>query len=306
MTRIGIIGLPSRAGSMIRFIKKSDKYIISGIFDFDTELARKQSKLNNIAHYTNPNELIRDSEIMVITKSSEESLKLILESIQLYKPVVIESPYNLTVKETDYIEKLAYEANLSVVPSLVYSFSPTLLNVKSFLSNIQLVELNYSTTPEFKILQSHISENLLNLIDIVLNLVKSNIRKVAINGLSVTGSLPQIITMRFDFDNGSCANLKANYISNQEEMLINTYQPGQLGKIDLLKNISILKNFKNDNLLNYETIKPIRIKDENPYHELFNYIETFHLMMTPVSALSYFKNTLSILKIAESKLLPSK
>jgi hypothetical protein len=259
--------------------------------------------LYNITFAENPFSLIAKSDLLIVAQSDEASFNLITECIQSFKPVVIETPYNLTVKETDNIEKLALEANVSVVPSLYYSFSPTLLNIKSYMLNTRYLELKYRTSPEFKRGVFNLAENLLNLTDIVLTLVKGSVRRVGISGVNITGNMPQIISIRFDFDNGSSASVKADYTSNDEEMKIVAYQLGQVVNIDLIKDTSSIRNYKHDSLIDYEVIKPQRIKEDNPYQELFSYIQTFNDIKTPVSMLGHFKNTLSILKIAEAKLL---
>ena len=303
MKRIGILGLHHKAGSMIKFIKKSGEFEIVGLYDQSLDKARQSAGLYGLQLVENPFSLISKSDLLIVAQTDEASFNLITECIQANKQVVIETPYNLTVKETDYIEKLANEADLSVVPSLIYSFSPTLLNVKSYLLNARFLELRYSTSPVSKGGSFSLTENMLNLIDIVLTLVKGNVRRASISGVNIVGNIPQIVSMRFDFDNGSAATVKADYMSSTEETIITAYQPGQIIQTDLIKNVSSIKSYNSSNPMSFEVSKLPKTKDENPYKELFEYMKAFNDMKTAVSMLGHFKNTLSILKVAEAKLL---
>ena len=50
-------------------------------------------------------------------------------------------------------------------------------------------------------------------IDIVLSVVKSNIRKISASGVAVVSDTPDIANARLEFDNGCVANLTASRIS---------------------------------------------------------------------------------------------
>jgi hypothetical protein len=78
-------------------------------------------------------------------------------------------------------------------------------------------------------------------IDIVLSVVKSNIQRVAANGVSVVSDNPDIANARIEFDNGCVANLTASRISQHAMRKTRMFQRNAYIAIDLLKkNVEII------------------------------------------------------------------
>jgi len=75
-------------------------------------------------------------------------------------------------------------------------------------------------------------------IDIVLSVVKSNIRKVHASGVKVVSDTPDIANARLEFDNGAVANLTASRISLKNMRKTRIFQKDAYITIDFLDKIS--------------------------------------------------------------------
>ena len=75
-------------------------------------------------------------------------------------------------------------------------------------------------------------------IDIVLSLVKSNIRKVHASGVRVVSETPDIANARLEFDNGAVANLTASRISMKNMRKTRIFQRDAYITIDFLDKVA--------------------------------------------------------------------
>ena len=303
MKKIGIIGLARNAESMIKHLVINPGIEIIGMYDTDFERALRISQNTKLEFTTNPFGLIAQSDLLIIPKTDENSFNLIIESILNSKHVIIENPVYLSINEIEMISKLALEASVSVVPFLPFRFNSCLLSTKSYIYNPDYLDISYKTLPEFKKPPIGNSDIIINVIDLVLNLVKANVKKVFANAVRVVSASPQLVIIRLEFDNGCTASISFDFISTTDELQITVYQPKQIVYIDLVRNTSNVKTFKSNNVLEYEVTKPDPIVSDNPYNEALNYLNAFEAFDTPVSLIESFKKSLIVLKKIEDKLV---
>ena len=85
-------------------------------------------------------------------------------------------------------------------------------------------------------------------LDLVLSVVKSNIKRVAANGVAVISDSSDIANARVEFDNGCVANLTASRISKLNMRKVRMFQRNGYIAVDLLdKTVEIIHH--NDNIL---------------------------------------------------------
>jgi predicted dehydrogenase len=305
MKKIGILGLGNNYTLMLKLLKKTRDIEFTGIYDYNKQLSEKVASSAKLSSNSNPFGLISKSDLLIVPKTDEKSYNLIIECIQNSKHVIVDQAVNLYLNEIDELNKLATEASVSVVPFLPYRFSNCLINTKSYIFNPVFIQINYNSIPEFKTSSASKSDVLLNIIDIVINLVKANIKTINANVVSVVGKIPQLINTRLEFDNGCIACISIDFIASRDEFFLTVYQTGQIVSIDLNKNLSIIKTFNRNNVLEFEITRPVIPKDENPYEEIINYINTFETYLNPVNHLESFKNSMLILRKVEEKTMAS-
>jgi predicted dehydrogenase len=79
-------------------------------------------------------------------------------------------------------------------------------------------------------------------IDIILSLVKSNVKNVFANGVNVLSDTPDIANVRIEFDNGCVANLTSSRISMKKMRKMRLFQKDSYVGIDFLdKKTEIIK-----------------------------------------------------------------
>jgi predicted dehydrogenase len=79
-------------------------------------------------------------------------------------------------------------------------------------------------------------------IDIILSLVRSNVKNVYANGVNVLSETPDIANVRIEFDNGSVANLTSSRISMKKMRKMRLFQKDSYISIDFLdKKTEVIK-----------------------------------------------------------------
>ena len=127
------------------------------------------------------------------------------EQVQAFEAgchVFIEKPLANTLAEAKEIVSLATEANVKAMVGHVERFNPALLSLDTkhmnpmFIEVHRLAEFNPRGTDVSVVLDLMIHD-----IDIVLSLVKSNIKNISASGVCVVSSTPDIANARIVFDN---------------------------------------------------------------------------------------------------------
>jgi len=84
-------------------------------------------------------------------------------------------------------------------------------------------------------------------IDIVLSIVKANVRKISASGVAVVSDTPDIANARIEFDNGCVANLTASRISMKNMRKTRIFQRDAYIAVDFLKKESEVVRMKSVN-----------------------------------------------------------
>jgi predicted dehydrogenase len=151
------------------------------------------------------------------------------------KHVFIEKPIATTIEEAKEIEQLASEIKAKVQIGHVERFNPAfsaaLPYVKNpmFIETHRLAQFNPRGTDVSVILDLMIHD-----LDIVLHVVKSNIRKISASGVAVVSETPDIANARIEFDNGCVANLTASRLSLKNMRKTRLFQRDAYISIDFL------------------------------------------------------------------------
>jgi predicted dehydrogenase len=128
------------------------------------------------------------------------------------------------------------EANIKFQVGHVERFNPAFLVLNNeevapmFIEVHRLAQFNPRGTDVSVILDLMIHD-----IDIILKLVKSNVKTISANGVSVMSDTPDIANVRVEFDNGCVANLTSSRISIKKMRKMRLFQKNSYISIDFLE-----------------------------------------------------------------------
>lgn len=236
MLKIGVLGAGHLGKIHIRCIKEISGYEFLGFYDPDADISRQVKNEFGIRKYTSVDELINDVDAVDIVTPTVSHFDCASKALRKSKHVFIEKPLTTTVTEAKSLIDLANEANVKVQVGHVERFNPAFLAVMPYFQNPMFIEthrlaqFNPRGTDVPVILDLMIHD-----IDIVLSVVKSNIKKISASGVSVVSDTPDIANARIEFDNGCVANLTASRISMKNMRKSRFFQRDAYISVDFLK-----------------------------------------------------------------------
>jgi hypothetical protein len=180
-------------------------------------------------------ELIEASDAVDIVTPTLTHFDCAVKALKKSRHVFIEKPLTHTLKEAKKLLSLANEANVKVQVGHVERFNPAFLAAASYISNPLFIETH--RLAQFNPRGTDVSvvlDLMIHDIDIVLSLVKANIKRVSASGVAVVSDTPDITNARIEFDNGCVANLTSSRISLKNMRKSRFFQKDAYISIDFL------------------------------------------------------------------------
>src|SRR4030095_13119023 len=156
-------------------------------------------------------------------------------AIRSGKHVFVEKPLANTMDEAREILKLTKESNIKFQVGHVERFNPAYLSLKSLELNPMFIEVH--RLAQFNPRGTEVSvilDLMIHDIDVILSLVKSEVKSIAANGVTVMTETPDIANVRIEFNNGCVANLTSSRISMKKMRKMRLFQKDAYIGVDFL------------------------------------------------------------------------
>lgn len=243
MLKVGVFGVGHLGKFHLNNWKEIEEIKLVGFYDPSDLNANEVKKEYGLKRFKDPDELIEACDIADIVAPTIAHYELCKKAILKSKHVFVEKPLANTMKEAKEIISLAKEANIKFQVGHVERFNPALLAAKEyhlepmFIEVHRLAQFNPRGTDVSVILDLMIHD-----IDIILSLVKSNVKNIFANGVIVLSDTPDIANVRIEFDNGCVANLTSSRISMKKMRKMRLFQKDSYIGINFLdKKTEVIK-----------------------------------------------------------------
>jgi predicted dehydrogenase len=248
MLKIGVFG----AGHLGKFHLNNWKEIegveIVGFYDPSERTAKSIIEKYQLKRYTHPEELMALIDAADVVAPTNHHFELCKLAVRMGKHVFVEKPMCNTMDEANELVKLVREANVKLQVGHVERFNPAFLAVKDLQLNPMFIEVHRLS--QFNPRGTEVSvilDLMIHDIDIILSLVKSDVKQVHANGVAVMTDTPDIANVRIEFDNGCVANLTSSRISMKKMRKIRLFQRDAYIGIDFLEKKSEIIKMKDTN-----------------------------------------------------------
>ena len=236
MLKIGVIGAGHLGKIHIRLLKEITGFELIGFFDADSEKASAVSAEFNIRNFNTADELIKEADAIDIVTPTLSHYDYAVKAIKRSKHIFIEKPVTNTIEEARSLMQLAKEANVKGQVGHVERFNPAFIAAKDYCSNPMFIETH--RLAQFNPRGTDVSvvlDLMIHDIDIILSMVKSNIKRISASGVAVVSDSPDITNARIEFDNGCVANLTASRISMKNMRKTRFFQKDAYISVDFLE-----------------------------------------------------------------------
>ncbi len=241
MIKIGVLGAGHLGKIHLKCIQQIPEYELIGFYDPDDEKAEAIASELGLPRFKDASSLIDAADVVDIVTPTISHFDCAVEAIKKSRHVFIEKPIATTPQEALKLIDLSSEADVKVQVGHVERFNPAFtaavneIDNPMFIEAHRLAEFNPRGTDVPVVLDLMIHD-----IDIVLSVVKSNIRRVNASGVNVVSDTPDIANARLEFDNGAVANLTASRISLKNMRKTRFFQRDAYITVDFLEKVSEL------------------------------------------------------------------
>lgn len=236
MLRVGVFGVGHLGKFHLNNWKEIDGAVLAGFYDPDEITAADVITKYQLKRFDTVDELLSACDVADIIAPTSYHFDLCKAAITKGKHVFVEKPLANTMDEARELVKLAKEANIKFQVGHVERFNPAFLALKDsylepmFIEVHRLAQFNPRGTDVSVILDLMIHD-----IDIILSLVKSNVKSISANGVAVMSDTPDIANVRIEFDNSCVANLTSSRISMKKMRKMRLFQKDAYIGIDFLE-----------------------------------------------------------------------
>ena len=223
MLKIGLIGAGHLGKIHLRLLKEIKEFELIGFYDHDephTFLAEKEFGVKGFRSFE---ELAAKVDVIDIVTPAVSHYEYANASLRMSKHIFIEKPLTFSTDEARVLVALASEANVRVQVGHVERFNPAFVAARPFIKSPIFIESKRFAQYNPRGMDvSVVMDVMIHDIDIVLNIVKSPVKRITASGMNIIGKTADMVNARLEFDNGCAANLTACRvgIENKRELMI--------------------------------------------------------------------------------------
>lgn len=256
MLKIGVFGV----GHLGKFHLNNWKNIagveLAGFYDPNDVIAGEVSAKYGLTRFAEPDALMDIIDAADIVAPTPFHFDLCQLALRKGKHVFVEKPMADTMDQARQIVQLVKESKVKFQVGHVERFNPAFLALNGsqlnpmFIEVHRLAQFNPRGTEVSVILDLMIHD-----IDIILHIVKSDVKNVFASGVAVMTETPDIANVRIEFNNGCVANLTSSRISMKKMRKMRLFQKDAYIGIDFLEKkteIIKLKGEGDDDLFTFD------------------------------------------------------
>ena len=236
MIKIGVIGAGHLGKIHIRLLKEIKEFDLIGFYDTNPENSKKITIEFGISSFSSAKELIDSSDSIDVVTPTKYHFEYAKMAIEKGKHLFVEKPITATIDEAQKLVKLAERKDIKVQVGHVERFNPAFTAIQKDCNNPMFIEAH--RLAEFNPRGTDVPvvhDLMIHDIDIVLSIVKSEVKSIYASGVSIISDTPDIANARIEFENGCVANLTASRISLKSMRKTRIFQKDAYISIDFLE-----------------------------------------------------------------------
>jgi predicted dehydrogenase len=243
MLKVGIFGVGHLGKFHISNWKEIEGVKIIGFFDPNNDNANEVINTHGLKRFSDEEKLIEACDVIDVITPTDLHYEVCMMAIRKGKHVFVEKPLAHTLQEGKDLVNMVREAGVKMQVGHVERFNPAYLALKEMNLNPMFIEVH--RLAQFNPRGTEVSvilDLMIHDIDIILSLVKSDVKSISASGVAVMTDTPDIANVRIEFNNGCVANLTSSRISMKKMRKVRLFQKDAYIGIDLLeKKTEIIK-----------------------------------------------------------------
>jgi predicted dehydrogenase len=236
MLKVGVFGVGHLGKFHLNNWKEIEGVKLVGFFDPNNDNAKAVTAEYGLKRYMDEDKLMDACDIIDVVVPTDWHFEICMKAVRKGKHVFVEKPLCNTIAEAKDLVDMVREANVKVQVGHVERFNPAYLAVKDLNLNPMFIEVH--RLAQFNPRGTEVSvilDLMIHDLDIILSMVKSNVKNITASGVAVMTDTPDIANVRIEFNNGCVANLTSSRISMKKMRKIRLFQKDAYIGIDFLE-----------------------------------------------------------------------
>ena len=236
MLKVGVAGAGHLGKIHLKLLEQSSKYELVGFYDVDSDNGNSIESKFGYPFYSDLDDLLDKIDVLDIVTPTLSHFEVAKKAIRKGKHIFLEKPIAHTAAEAQEIISLAKEYKVKGQVGHVERFNPAFFALKNqinkplFIEAHRLAEFNPRGTDVPVVLDLMIHD-----LDVILSIVKSEVKEIHSSGVSVISETPDIANVRLAFENGCVANITTSRISMKNMRKMRIFQKDAYVAIDFLE-----------------------------------------------------------------------
>lgn len=241
--RVGVIGVGYLGKFHTEKYSRMDNVQLVGVVDSDRVLAEEVAARFDTRAFADYRDLFGHVDAVSIVVPTEDHFSVATECLNHDLDVLIEKPMTATLEQADDLIKIAESRKRVMQIGHLERFNPAVIALKDIVHNPLFIEAHRLSI--FKDRSTDVSvvlDLMIHDIDIIMNLVKSEIKSIHAAGAPVICEHADIANVRLEFESGCVANVTASRISTKNQRKIRLFQKDAYVSVDFTtRDITIIR-----------------------------------------------------------------
>jgi predicted dehydrogenase len=246
INKISLIGLGYIGKIHLRLLKENPNWNLTGVYDIDQTLTKNLAAHYGIRAFESFEEALEHSEVLDIATPSNTHFEIAKQAVIAGKHVFIEKPVTSYLKEAKQLQNLINEAGVIFQVGHVERFNPAFIAAQPYISNPVFIEVH--RLAQYNPRGTDVSvvlDLMMHDLDLILSIVKSNVRKIHVSGSRLVSASADIVNARVEFENTAVANITTNRMAFKNSRKFRVFTKDNLVSINLLDKITEVIKIKN-------------------------------------------------------------
>lgn len=254
--KVAVIGAGYLGEHHVRVLSEIKDVELYGVVDIRRDRAIEIASRFNTSAFTDYREILSNVEALSIVTPTVSHHEIALNALREGKDIFIEKPITATVKEADELIEEAEKRGCILQVGHIERYNPAINALKDIIEAPMF--LDSERVSPFLGRGSDVDvtvDLMIHDIDIILDLVCSEIKTIRAKGISVITGMIDAARVWIDFENGVTASLMASRLCNDKIRLLRVFETTSTNQrvIEIDYKGSELRLVKKDEI---ETIKP--------------------------------------------------
>ena len=234
--KIGVVGVGHLGQHHAKHYHFRDGTNLVGVYDTDSSRGEEIAKQYNTKFYNKLSDLMKICDGISVVTPTESHYNVAKMAIADYDcHVFIEKPITETIQQADDLIALAKAKNKIIQVGHIERLNPALRALEQYDLNPKFIEIQRLAPYTVRGTDVPVVLDLMiHDIDILLSLVKSDVKSIHASGVSIITDSVDIAHARIRFNNGTVSSITSSRVAKDRVRKIKLFQDNLYSTIDLL------------------------------------------------------------------------